>query len=231
MDDNIPQLFKKQNKHGGKRAGAGRKPKPDSKYSKDTSKSIRMLNKLATEQSRQCIEEIDECLEREGKDLFWLSSVLQQQGLGILRPTRSRPPIKFYTYRIYNIAAAASFNSTFADHDATDGGFEEVNLNELLELHPDKTIIVRVVGNSMIDAGIQSGDELVVEVINYPMQLPASGDTIVGSFNGSITVKKFRILDQKWYLFPQNEEIEPEEITEEKSFHPYGIVRKIIHSL
>src|SRR4030042_6039051 len=63
---------------------------------------------------------------------------------------------------------------------------KELDLNEYLIKHPAATFFVRVEGNSMIDAGIHSGDILIVD-----KSLEAKNNKIViAVVNGELTVKR-----------------------------------------
>ena len=64
-----------------------------------------------------------------------------------------------------------------------------LDLNELLVKRPAATFFVRVQGDSMIGAGINDGDLLVVD----RSLRPASGDIIIASVDGDFTVKTLRL--------------------------------------
>ena len=64
-----------------------------------------------------------------------------------------------------------------------------LDLNELLVKRPAATFFVRVQGDSMIGAGINDGDLLVVD----RSLRPASGDVIIASVDGDFTVKTLRV--------------------------------------
>ena len=63
-----------------------------------------------------------------------------------------------------------------------------LDLNELLVKRPAATYFVKVEGDSMIDAGINNGDLLVVD----RSLRPADGDVIIASIDGDFTVKTYR---------------------------------------
>ena len=63
-----------------------------------------------------------------------------------------------------------------------------LDLNELLVRHPAATYFVRVSGDSMIGAGINDGDLLVVD----RSLRPADGDIIIACVDGDFTVKMYR---------------------------------------
>ena len=68
-----------------------------------------------------------------------------------------------------------------------------LDLNEFLVKHPAATYFVRVEGDSMIGAGINEGDLLVVD----RSLRPASGDVIIACVDGDFTVKTLRIKNEK----------------------------------
>ncbi len=62
----------------------------------------------------------------------------------------------------------------------------------------------RVKGDSMIGSGIFPGDYLLVD-----RKLdPKSGDIVVASVDGELTVKRYRIVDGRAYLIPENRKYE-----------------------
>ena len=75
-----------------------------------------------------------------------------------------------------------------------------LDLNEFLIKRPAATYFVRVEGDSMINAGIQHGDLLVVD----RSLRPASGDVIIASVDGDFTVKTYRRDKEGVRLEPAN---------------------------
>lgn len=102
-----------------------------------------------------------------------------------------------------------------------------LDLNELLVRHPAATFFVRVVGDSMIGAGIHSGDILVVD-----RALPAEHNRVViAAINGELTVKRLWKKNGKVYLVAENGNFEPIEVTSDMQFEIWGVVVHVIHSL
>ncbi len=64
---------------------------------------------------------------------------------------------------------------------------DHVDLNDMLVKNPDKTVMINVRGDSMIDAGIHEGDKVIVEA-EAPINL---GDIVVAIVDGAYTVKHF----------------------------------------
>ena len=67
---------------------------------------------------------------------------------------------------------------------------QTLDLNELCIQHPSATFFVRTQGDSMIEAGIHSGDVLIVD-----RSLEAKhGDIIIACIHGEMTVKVLELL-------------------------------------
>ena len=121
---------------------------------------------------------------------------------------------------LFNCTLSAGFPSPADDY------FEKkLDLNELLITHPAATFFVKVEGDSMIGAGIHSGDMLVVD-----RSLTAEdGKIIVALIEGEFTVKRFVKRGGKHFLVPENSRYKPIEITEEKEFQVWGVVTYVVH--
>ena len=100
-----------------------------------------------------------------------------------------------------------------------------LDLNEHLIRNPTATFFVRVTGDSMIDAGLYSGDTLVVDrSLN-----PKDGNIVIASIDGELIVKRLQRIQNKIYLLPENRNYEPIEITSEMNFEVWGVVTTVIH--
>lgn len=102
---------------------------------------------------------------------------------------------------------------------------KNLDLNELMVNHPSATFYVRVEGDSMKDAGIQSGDLLVVD-----RAVEASdGKIVVAILQGEFTVKRISIRGKQITLLPENPLYSPIEVTEDSDFQVWGVVTYVIH--
>jgi len=102
-----------------------------------------------------------------------------------------------------------------------------LDLNELLLTHPYSTFFVRVDGYSMINAGIFPDDILIVD-----RSLEAVHNKIViAVVNGELTVKRLRIEEDRYWLYPENAEFNGFEVTEDIDFYVWGVVTYVIHKL
>ncbi|MBW2318091.1 MAG: translesion error-prone DNA polymerase V autoproteolytic subunit [Deltaproteobacteria bacterium] len=104
---------------------------------------------------------------------------------------------------------------------------ERLDLNKTLIKHPAATFYVKVEGNSMVDAGIFSGDILVVD---RSLQ-PQNNSIVIAVLDGEFTVKKLRKEDNKLYMLPENPDFAPIEINEETDFLIWGVATYNIHKL
>lgn len=105
-----------------------------------------------------------------------------------------------------------------------------LDINRDLISHPAATFYARVVGVSMIDAGIDEGDILVIDRALTPRQ----GDIVVAFINGEFTVKYIDLSQQdfgKILLKPANDKFEPITISDNDEFTVWGVVSKIIKNL
>ena len=123
---------------------------------------------------------------------------------------------------LFLVPVAAGFPSPSDDYIET-----TLDLNRHLVKHPSATFFVRVKGDSMIEAGIHSGDILIVD-----RSLDATDKKVViAVLDGEFTVKRIRLIDSKLYLLPENSDFSPTEITESMDFTVWGVVTNVIHEL
>lgn len=102
-----------------------------------------------------------------------------------------------------------------------------IDLNKELSENPLATFYIKVSGNSMIDAGIEDKDVLVVD-----RSLEPSDKKIAICFiDGEFTVKRLKLEKDFLYLMPENPNYEPIKISEENNFIIWGIVTYVIKKL
>jgi DNA polymerase V len=104
---------------------------------------------------------------------------------------------------------------------------EKLNLNKYLIKNQAATYFVRVTGDSMIGAGIHSGDLLVVDRSIEP----ADKKVVIANINGELTVKRIRIRENKITLEPENTDFPTQQISPKSEFEVWGVVTNVIHSL
>ncbi|MDG1189753.1 MAG: translesion error-prone DNA polymerase V autoproteolytic subunit, partial [Flavobacteriales bacterium] len=116
---------------------------------------------------------------------------------------------------LYGDSVPAGFPSPADDYLDMD-----LNLHDYLVQHPSATFCVRAIGDSMVDAGIQSSDVMVID----RALTPKNNDIILAVVNGEFTVKRIKKSEDELYLMPANENYKPMKITEEMNFQVWGVV-------
>lgn len=117
------------------------------------------------------------------------------------------------------IQITAGFPSPAADYLEP-----SLDLNRLVTKHPGSTFYARVKGTSMIDAGVDDGDLLVID-----KSLPYRNDALAVCFvNGEFTLKKIRQKQDRIILMPANRDYQPIEVSKEMEFIVWGIVTYIV---
>lgn len=117
---------------------------------------------------------------------------------------------------------SAGFPSPAAD-------FMEMNidLNKELSENPLATFYIKVKGNSMIDAGINDKDVLVVDRSLEPQ----NNKIAICFIDGEFTVKRIKLDKDCLYLMPENENYKPIKVTEENQLIIWGIVTYVIKNV
>jgi len=100
-----------------------------------------------------------------------------------------------------------------------------IDLNEELIRNPTATFLVRVKGESMRDAGIHSGDTLIVD----KSVTPSDRQIVVAMIDGEFTVKRFRKANGRIFLEAANDSFSPIEVGENQELTIWGAVTYIIH--
>lgn len=104
---------------------------------------------------------------------------------------------------------------------------KKLDLNDLLIKHPVATFFIRVSGDSMINAGIFSGDILVVD-----RALDARDKCIVVAvLNSELTVKRLSTKNGKVNLIPENPNYKIISVSPEDTFSIWGVVTNVIHKV
>ncbi len=103
----------------------------------------------------------------------------------------------------------------------------DLNLQEYLVKHPSATFCVRVTGESMRNAGIFSGD---VMVIDRALE-PKNNSIVLAVLNGEFTVKRICKKGNDLYLKPENKHFQSIQINEEMDFQVWGVVTHVIHKV
>lgn len=104
---------------------------------------------------------------------------------------------------------------------------DSIDLNRALITNPAATFCARVIGNSMVDAGINEGDLLIIDRSITPLD----GNIAVCFIDGDFTVKRLSVREDGVFLTPANASFPEIQVTEDSSFQVWGVVSHIIKRL
>lgn len=101
---------------------------------------------------------------------------------------------------------------------------DTMSIDDYLIEHKESTYILEVKGDSMIDAGIQEGDLVIVERRGQPQ----IGDIVIAEVDGGWTMKYFRKKGNQVYLEPANKNYKPIYPTQDLQIAAIvkGVIRK-----
>jgi DNA polymerase V len=126
------------------------------------------------------------------------------------------------TLPLYSASVRAGLPTAADDHVE-----DRVDLAQYVAPRPDQTFLVRVQGDSMLGAGMDEGDLLVVD-----KSLPAKeGCIVVASLDGDATVKRLRRRNGTVELVPENEKYKTIVVGPEQSFEILGVVTTVVHKV
>ena len=203
MEDNIK-------KRGGARPGAGR-PKGDSRMI-----SFRAPGALA--------DKLDEI---ENRTEFIKSSIdkalrERESGIGWIEGMVPAGEASHVSIPFFDIRVVAGFPVPLDNDEKA----QDIDLIRMLCPHPEASYLIRVNGDSMIDAGVLSGDIVIVDKSN---RNPSPREIAMCELNGEYTLKHFVKEDGQGWLVPANPDYPRIRISPEDDFSVWGTVTFIIH--
>ena len=116
----------------------------------------------------------------------------------------------------------AGFPSPAADFDES-----KISLDAVLVKNRDATFYAKAAGTSMIGAGIDDGDILVIDRSLEPQ----NNKVAVCFLDGEFTVKRIKVAKDKVFLMPENKDFEPIAITDENQLIIWGIVTYVVKKM
>ncbi len=142
----------------------------------------------------------------------------KKQALIFYKPDQNAPS----ELVIVNEGIAAGFPSPASDFKET-----RISLDKTLIKNKDATFYARVRGDSMIDAGLDDGDLLVID-----RSLLSENKKIAVCFiDGEFTVKRLKIEKNSITLLPENSKYKPITVTDKNDFMIWGMVTYVIKQL
>lgn len=104
--------------------------------------------------------------------------------------------------------------------------FKEVRIsldNELVR-NKEATFYAKVSGDSMVGAGLDDGDLLVID----RSLSPENGKIVICFIDGDFTVKRIKKEKGKLYLIPENKKYKPIKLREDNELIIWGVVEYVI---
>ena len=101
-----------------------------------------------------------------------------------------------------------------------------ISLDKVVVKNEAATFYARVVGQSMIDAGIDDGDLIVID----KSLEPKDGKIAVCFIDGEFTVKRLKVRKGVVWLVPENKNYKPLKISDESELIIWGIVTHVLKS-
>ena len=149
--------------------------------------------------------------------VFGVLEKLRQQGY----ITKKKGKIAFTGKLIGAIRLLGAVQAGFPS-PAEEELIDTLNLDEFLVERPEATFMLKVTGDSMVDAGIQPGDMVLVE----KGTAPRNGSIVVAQVDGEWTMKYFFKDRQGVRLEPANKRYHT--IVPQHSLEIGGVVRSVI---
>jgi DNA polymerase V len=139
-------------------------------------------------------------------------------------------PLDFYTPEDSNpLEIVLTQTGISAGFPSPADDFKEfkISLDKTLVKNKEATFYAKVSGQSMVGAGIDDGDLLVVDKSLEPQH----NSIAVCFIDGEFTVKRLKVSGEDVYLQPENSAYDPRKITEGNDFLVWGIVTHVIKKL
>ena len=149
---------------------------------------------------------------------FWLIRKLRNEGF-LLRDSQGKLILESPGGARLLGTVQAGFPSP-AEEELAD----TMNLDEYLVPHPDRSYLIKVTGDSMVDAGICEGDLVIVE----RGREPCNKDIVIAQVDGDWTMKFYEKSSRGIALIPANKKYPPLRPKEELVIGGVvvGVVRK-----
>lgn len=200
----------KKNRRGGARPGAGH-PKGDSRMI-----SFRAPGSLA--------EQLEGMENRTDFIRQALTRAVRERGHHPGLPGHAVPAgiVRPLSLPYYDISVVAGFPVPLDNDERS----QDIDILSMLCPHPEASYLIRVSGNSMIDAGVLSGD---IVIVDKSKRNPTPHEIAMCELNGEYTLKHFVLEEGQGWLVPANPDYPKIRITPDDDFSVWGTVTYIIH--
>lgn len=131
------------------------------------------------------------------------------------------PTARFFELPLFDTPVRAGLPQAIDGQAAA----ELVTIENYLIESPSSTVLIRVRGDSMKDAGIHDGDLAVVD----RALAPSAGAFVIALVDGDFTLKELRYQGRRPVLIPHNADFQP--IRPSGELEVFGVVRGIVRKL
>ena len=200
----------RKSRRGGARPGAGH-PKGDS----------RMISFRAPGPLAEQLEGMENRTEFIRQALAW---AVRERGHHPGFPGHAVPAgsVRPLSLPYYDFSVVAGFPVPLDNDERS----QDIDILSMLCPHPEASYLIRVSGNSMIDAGVLSGDIVIVDKSN---RNPGPHEIAMCELNGEYTLKHFVPEEGQGWLVPANPDYPRIPVTRDDDFSVWGTVTYIIH--
>lgn len=129
---------------------------------------------------------------------------------------------KQFTQQNVHTANATGFGA--AADDYMERG---IDLNEQLIRNKPATFFMKVSGNSMVNAGIFSGD---IAIVDRSLK-PQNGKIVIAAIDGEMLIRRYEKTLNSLRLIPETAQLSPIEVSEFSDFKVWGVVTCIIRNV
>ena len=148
--------------------------------------------------------------------------ISEEVGLSKLGKIYKASEVKSLNIPFFDIGIVAGFPVPLDNDEKA----QTIDLLRMLCPNDDSTYLIRVQGNSMIEANIHDGDMVIVDKSN---RNPSEHEVAVCEFNGDYTLKRFVKRGNEGWLVPANPDFPEIRVTEDDDFSIWGTVTFVIH--
>lgn len=206
---------------GGARAGAGR-PVQEENAKSYTFRAGGEVGRLIDQQEKRS-EFIKDCIRKAmGVDTKHSQAKMVEGDFSRLGDAYRASEVKSREIPFYDMGIVAGYPLGMNNDERA----EKVDLLEMLCPDTENSYMIRVKGNSMIDANIHDGDIVVVDTTN---RNPTESQVAVCELNGEYTLKRFRKRGDEGWLVPANPEFSEVHVTKDDEFAIWGVVKYVVH--
>lgn len=204
--------YNKKSGRGGARPGAGRPRKQEESKLYSFRASGEIAKYLDAQEQRT--EFIKNCIAQKIMD-----SEPDFSQIGEAYPATM---VKDLSIPFFDIGIAAGFPIPLDNDERA----QSIELLQMLCPYPESSYLIRVDGDSMIDANIYSGDIVIVDKCQ---RNPSPSQVAVCQLNGDYTLKFFEVRNGVGWLIPANPDYPEIKVTEDDNFYIWGTVTYVIH--